>query len=870
MNNTLKSIRTILFVAICALSHTAFAQKNDLSFDHAGLSEIIKTLEQQSDYIFNYDPTLLTDYYFTGTVNPTTPENYLSQVLYQSPFSSEIDGQTILIYQPNPQAYRVCGTIRDAGNNLPLAFTNIVANNTNTGSLSENNGFFDFTITAPKNQSITISYIGYQSKSFMVQDLTKDACPDYNLVRDDKLWSKEIIVTDYILDGITEGEQYGGYNMDYNQLSKHHSNIEHDILKTAQLMPGVTSLDESASNLQIRGSAADQNLIMWEGATLYHSGHFFGMISAINPFSVDEVNIYKGVYDPKYDNRVGGIINVSLTDSIKSKSHGSIGSTLTEAHLNLELPVVSKKVSVLLSGRHSINGIYNSPPTQNYSNRVFQFSKIDDYAEGAEQGLNDTEQLLQFHDWNAKILYQPAKKILVKAGIYKNYHRFQYNLSFPDDPYHTRDIIRVKTDAMHASLDWKVTKKWRSSLSLLHSAYENSYDFEGEENDTLLTDYFQFNDIFDQTFSFSNNYQLSSKLTVNGGYDYNVKRVNFILENKSLNEPDFLDINTEAGHFHNLFASANYKNQKWHINGGLRATYYREQNKWVTSPRMNLQYEIIEGLKLKAEGGIFHQFISQLREYGNNVMEIDNPLWIINSTESETAQKAQKVAAGFIFHKKGWLFDMEGYYTRTTGLTTLSPLFNELIPRAFSKGSSNTAGVDILLKKRLKSFNFWLNYSLGKITYSFPEITGNSFAAPNDIRHNGSIVGSYQFRKFHFSLSGKYHSGLPYSQPDGIGSVYDEVDETTIYFVDYQGVNNARLNRYFRLDFGVNYRPSFKKFSQLKTEFSLSIINLLNRENAFDREFYVDNETEAPTPPLAFIDKVLLNRTPLLLVRFYW
>jgi len=159
---------------------------------------------------------------------------------------------------------------------------------------------------------------------------------------------------------------------------------------------------------------------------------------------------------------------------------------------------------------------------------------------------------------------------------------------------------------------------------------------------------------------------------------------------------------------------------------------------------------------------------------------------------------------------------------------------------------------------------------LGKINYLFPDVAEESFAAPNDIRHNASLMGSYQFRKLHFSLTGKYHSGLPYSKPNGLIGFYDEEDEATTYEVDYGKINNERLRQYFRLDFGVNYRPTFKKYSNLKAEFSLSIINILNRENVLDRGYYTDLEVEAEIPPLVFVNRFLLNRTPLLLVRFYW
>ena len=115
-----------------------------------------------------------------------------------------------------------------------------------------------------------------------------------------------MVVKDYILDGVTEGDAYSSVNLNYDQITNWQTNVEQDLFKTVQLIPGINSVDESATNLSIRGSSADQNLLIWEGAKLYEPGHLFGMISAVNPFVVHQMKVYKGVFEPKYDNVVGG------------------------------------------------------------------------------------------------------------------------------------------------------------------------------------------------------------------------------------------------------------------------------------------------------------------------------------------------------------------------------------------------------------------------------------------------------------------------------------------------------------------------------------------------------------------------------------
>jgi len=362
----LRNSYQLLTLIFAIFSSALFCQSRMLSFENNGLDEVIRTIEEKSDYIFNYDPDLLAEYHFSGEVNAGKVTNALKNLLYDSPYTYELDGNTIIVYRPEPRTYRVCGTISGFAKE-PLVAANIAAVALNSGGQSDELGLFDFELIADKNQKVEITYLGYQPVSFMVQDLTGSTCPAYRLTIDQDLWGEEIVIKDYLLDGISEGEAFGSFEMDFDKLSKNHSTVEHDILKTAQLLPGINSIDDSATNLQIRGSNPGQNLILWEGTPVYNAGHIFGMISAVNPFSVDGVSIFKGAHDPKYDNRVGGIVDISLTDSISNTFQGSLGTTLTEGHVNLDVPLVDDRLSLVLSGRQSIRGIYNSPPLQSYT-----------------------------------------------------------------------------------------------------------------------------------------------------------------------------------------------------------------------------------------------------------------------------------------------------------------------------------------------------------------------------------------------------------------------------------------------------------------------------------------------------------------------
>lgn len=850
------------------ISHLV-SQQSTITFETAPLDEVLKSIEAHTDAIFNYNPQVVREYYYNGTLDISDTQESIIEVLYNTPLDFTINTQTILIYLSDPKTYRICGTILDSETQEPLIAVNVSANNTIIGTYTDAAGYFELSMEALKNQKISVSYIGYKTAEYSIQSIDSHDCVSIVLSPDDHLLNSGIIITDFILDGISEDNDFNGYVMDYRQLSKHHSIVEHDILKTAQLLPGIVSIDESATNLQIRGGTSDQNLILWEGAPIYQPGHLFGMISAINPFSINDVNIHKGVYDPKYDNRVGGIIDISLTDSIQTSGHGSLGMTLTEAHFNWEWPIVSDKLEVFLSGRQSINTLFNSPPLQNYTSKVFQFSKIDDQSSDAEEGTIYTDQGLNFYDWNTKLLYRPVPQALINVGYYKNSQDFKYQLSFPDDPFIATDNIRASSEALKTQFDWAFHKSWTSSISYIQSKYKSDYGYFEEELGSTLTTYNQTNSIIDRSFTLSNNINIAS-IHLSAGYDYNVKDVDYNVIYDNDLEPFFEDINFEKGSFHNLFASGKWNHNKLHISGGLRSSYYIQQKRWVQSPRISLHYFIANNLKFKTEAGVFHQFISQLRNFGSNEIAVDNPLWILNDDYSELSQKANKFSAGFNYNKKGWLIDLEGFYNETEGLTTFSPIFNLLPSDDFSSGSSRALGLALIVKKRWRHLNSWVNYALGKIKYTFPEISEASFTAPNDIRHNLTWVGSYTHKDLQFSIISNLHSGLPYTQPAGVLSTFDEEDNETYYNIEYQSFNEDRLKAYARVDVSINYRPTFQITKKSKLEISLSILNLLNTQNTSAREYFLDNDTNNERPQLSFIRKSLLGRTPLMMCRIYW
>ncbi|MEM9847277.1 MAG: carboxypeptidase-like regulatory domain-containing protein, partial [Bacteroidota bacterium] len=557
-------------VILFLVPYLAHTQQNEQFFDHQNLSQIIQTIEHQTSYTFNYNPQQLAQYYFTGTFDFKDVSTALKKLLQDTPFTFEQGEHSILIFQAETQTYRLCGYVKDrlSGATLPLA--NIYMDQSTQGTQSDENGYFDYSFTALKNQKIVVSYVGYLAQIVDVHSFEEGQCQDVLLVIDEQSLHSEIIVTDYLLDAITEGENYSSVRIDYQNSSSRQTNVEQDVLRTVQLISGVSSTDESASNISIRGNVPDQNLIVWEGATLYDAGHVFGLVSAINPFLVENISVYKGVFDPSYDNRVGGIIDIQLSDSLSNRFRGGIGSTMTEAHAYLNTPIIKDKLSLLLGVRNTIADLAYTPTLQSYTVRVFQDTKVEESLEDEE---TQSGHELNYHDWNAKLIFQATDRLSIKASILRNLNDYNFSADFFEDRLTSNDNLNTTASAFGLSAAMRWNDKISSEWAFRSSNTQNEYYFNiFNDTRTYYSNHLQ-NGIIDQSFLWTNDFQKGQNWAYRLGYEYNFKAVEFSIETTDLFEPNYNDFNFLQGGYHHLIGTFQYQNQKLQINAGLRNTY---------------------------------------------------------------------------------------------------------------------------------------------------------------------------------------------------------------------------------------------------------------------------------------------------------
>ncbi|WP_343747869.1 TonB-dependent receptor [Fluviicola sp.] len=159
---------------------------------------------------------------------------------------------------------------------------------------------------------------------------------------------------------------------------------ETDVLKVAQLMPGINRGAEGGTNFFVRGGDGDQNLIIVDEATVYNPGHLFGFFSVFNPDVIKEMSIYKGGFPANYSGRLSSITDIRVIDGDKKTFHGTGGIGMLSSRLTLEGPIIKDKMSFMISGRRS------------YIDQVLK--------------LTGTNIPFYFYDLNGKVNYTLGKK----------------------------------------------------------------------------------------------------------------------------------------------------------------------------------------------------------------------------------------------------------------------------------------------------------------------------------------------------------------------------------------------------------------------------------------------------------------------------
>ena len=237
-------------------------------------------------------------------------------------------------------------------------------------------------------------------------------------------------------------------------------------------------------------------------------------------------------------------------------------------------------------------------------------------------------------------------------------------------------------------------------------------------------------------------------------------------------------------------------------------------------PRINVEQAITTYLRAKVSVERRHQPISQLVEFNQTELRLENNIWRLSDDTTYPLLRSDQLSAGLLFDSGGWTIDLDGYYKKLSGLTSFTNGFST--PQLeLSEGESRIKGVDILLKKRINNYRVWAGYTFNDITYTFPNIQVGSFPGNNDITHAFRISNVLKVDDFLFSLGWQYRTGEPFTPI----TAFEDATATVIF----GAINSDRLQDYHRLDASAIYNFKVKKDKNWRGQLGLSVLNIYNR-----------------------------------------
>lgn len=863
-------MRSVLSVILLFITCSLFAQNNgSFSFEKEPLKNVLTAVEKVYDVKFSYNAELAENKTITLQVKDVALNTIIQRLQKQLPivFEKVNDRYYIIRNQSQEGKIRICGVLIDIKSQLPIIEASVVNTSQKKGTLTNVNGRFELFLAAPSD-TIEIRFLGYKTQHLLAQDLQRNPCKTISMEAE-QYDLGTVLISNYLTSGINKKND-GAISISPSKLGILPGLTEPDVLQSIQLLPGIQSPNETASGLFIRGGTPDQNLILWDGIKMYHSGHFFGLISAFNPYVIEEVSVYKSGTETRYGDRISGVIDIQTDTKVPEKLSGGFGFNMTHGDAYLKIPI-AKNFGVTVSARRAFTDVWETFTYNNFSDRVFQNTKIIKSSEIVENVFSETENKFFFTDYTIKLIGKLSDKdeIMLSNLRTKNELDFTSKVELFEET--SRDQLSIRNAGFSGF--WK--RQWNPNFSHTFDAYYSRFDFDylgtfrGDIVGATEQDQKR-NKIKDIGFSYNTNWKINEKRSLQAGYQFSSNDVSFGFSGFNGTEEGVTTYNVgeeSINNSHALFSSYKYNDKnELIINAGLRMNYFSTTKEMFFEPRLYVEKKLNNAFSVNFSGELKHQAVSQILEFNTANFGLENQVWAIANGDEFPVLKSRQISAGILFNKKGWRVDLDAYYKNITGLTSFNRSFgNTSVLETFTEGNSKIYGVDVLIEKTINDYQTWMSYSYTDNNFEFSRINnGLTFPGNYDIRHYFRWAHSYTLNNFKFSLGWNFRTGTPYTP------VTSQTQDNGDLFIFIGDTNSTRIPDYHRLDFSGTYTFSFDKKNSWKGKIGFSLLNIYNRQNLLERYYEIRpflNQENNVQFRLETVDKFSLGMTPNLVFR---
>ena len=747
------------------------------------------------------------------------------------------------------QKYTLSGIVSDAASGENLPGVNFVIGDGQTGTSTNEYGFFSITLPAG-TYTVSVIYLGYETITETIE-LNKNIRKNYKLSDESIQLSAVEVVANRTDKAEIRSPQMSLVSLPLPTVKKLPVLIgEVDVLKTLQYLPGVSNAGETSSGFNVRGGAVDQNLILLDEAAVFNASHLFGFLSVFNADAIRDMKLYKGSMPARYGGRISSVLDIYQKEGNQNRFGATGGIGLLSSRLLAEGPLIKGKGSFLVGGRASYAHLFLK--------------------------LRDNKNSAYFYDLNTKLSYRLNDR-----------NRLYLSGYFGRDMFDLNDFLTNVYGNTLFNLRWNhlFNEQLFSNLSLIYSDYyygfklapvefqwdsgiknvNVKYDFKHYLSDKINLSYglqglyYAFNPgklsptgpgsairekLLPHKYALESGIYVDAEHTLTKAFT-----VSYGLRFSSFLHLGEQDVNVYAddqavlfNKYTQTYRMATPTGKKHYGKGEVIDPFFNLE------PRLALSYAFNDNHSLKAS---YTRTAQYLHLISNTSSPTPLDVWT-PSNRFMLPQKANQYAVGVASNlaNDAYSLEVETYYkdveNRLEYIDGADLVANEAIERVVLPAYSRAYGLEILLRKNKGKLTGWIGYTLSKSEQRTPGRTpeeiginyGDWYSTPYDKPHDLSVTAMYALTP-QWSFGGVFslQSGLPANFPVGKYRYFD------MTIPNYSKRNEYRLPTYHRLDLSIVYTPHHKPNKRWKSEWVLGVYNVYNRKNANSIFFRQNEET---------------------------
>lgn len=755
------------------------------------------------------------------------------------------------VFSFGQENYTLSGYVSDGRNGETIIGAKVYVASVQKGVYTNNFGFYSLTL--PKGTyEVEYRLSGVETKTKTIT-LESDVRLDIELGSD--LQDLEEVVVKGKAEDNVKSTNIGTLELDIEEIKTLPAFMgEVDIIKTIQLLPGVSSAAEGGQGFYVRGGGPDQNLVLVDEGVVYNASHLFGFFSVFNADAVKSVNLIKGGMPANYGGRMSSVLEVAMNEGNNKRFSVKGGIGAISSRLTLEGPIKKEKGSFIISARRTYIDIIMKAAIPKSS----PFAGTSYY----------------FYDFNLKANYKVGEKDRIYLAGY--YGRDEFSFGNKEDDFN----VKMPWGNGVASLRWN--HLFSNKLFLNTTATYSNYLFKfGSEQDQFR---FQINSgIEDWGGKCDFTYFASARHKLKWGAQYTYHTFTPIGVSA---ESDDVVFDTGLAQKLKSHESALYVldefdvNEFIRVNAGLRYSFFQHvgpftryingdlskpdttieygKNELIKAydglePRISARFLLADKSSIKAGYSYNYQYIHLT---SLSAVSLPTDIWY-PTTSIAKPQSGWQGSVGYFRNFKQNMFEssVELYYKGMNNLIEYregalpSDNVNDNTDNLLVFGTGRSYGIELFFKKTTGKLTGWIGYTLAKTDRTFEDLNnGEAFAAKYDRRHDLSLVLSYKLNKrWIFSSAFIFATGNTLTLP----SAWYIQGQDLLF--DYEARNSTRMPDYHRLDVSATwYSKEYKEVvdpatgektqvkKKLRSNWAFSIYNIYNRANPYF--LYIDND----------------------------